>query len=269
MSKIEFQIPEKFIYSTKLSVREIDIAKGLHVSFATILDYVFEAHILFFKNLGFSVTDIEGNSLIFGNLSIIYQGEVLYGDFLEIEVTVDNFKEKACDEYFRITKNQGKDKVAIVKIFMLFFDYAARKTIPIPKSFLSKVQESMNGQLPSKQIDHYPNVLPIWKLAHKFTIDIYNFTKKFPDEEKDNLSLKIRKLAVALPLYINETESKKGDSEVLKYFKKTLSVIEELKYYLVLSNDLRFSDANFVIQELETLKKELKSYYQENWKREV
>lgn len=262
MSKMEIEVPEKFIFSTKLSVREIDIAKGLHVSFATILDYVFEAHILFFQHMGFTVTDIEGYSLIFANLSIIYQGEVLYGDELKIEVTVDNFKEKGCDEFFRITKDNGKKEVGLVKIFMLFFDYSTRKTVKIPPSFLESYNEKMNN-LPSRTLSSlYSGKNSVWKMAHQFVLEIYNFTKKFPPDEQDNLGIKCRKLAVSLPLYINETTQKKGDPESIKYYRKTVSVIEELKYYLVISHDLELGNSEQLVKKIEEIQEELRSLFQ-------
>lgn len=265
MSKMEIQLPEKFVFSTELDVREIDIAKGLHVSFATILDYVFEAHISFFEFLGFSVTDIEGYSLIFANLNINYLDEVLFNDRLKIEVTADNFKEKGCDEFFRITKDNGKKDVAVIKIFMLFFDYRTRKAVPIPPSFLESFKNKWEKteKPPISELD-ISQKNPLWKKSHQFVLDIYQFTKGFPPEEKDNLTQKCRKLSISIPFYINELSSKSDGTELLKLYGKFKLQLEELRYYLVMANDLKFGNSKKFINTLDELYLSIKETFHIN-----
>jgi len=262
MSKMEIHLPEKFVFSTELDVREIDIAKGLHVSFATILDYVFEAHISFFEFLGFSVTDIEGYSLIFANLSINYLDEVLFNDRVKIEVTVDNFKEKGCEEFFRITKDNGKKEVAVIKIFMLFFDYRTRKAVPIPASFLENFQKKLDAvEKPGVSELDISRRNPLWKKSHQFVLDIYQFTKNFPLEEKENLSLKCRKLSISIPFHINELSSKSERSELLKYYGKFKLQLEELRYYLLMANDLKFGNSKQYLHSLDDIYQSIKDSF--------
>ena len=52
MSRLEIKMPEFYPFKHEMKIRNTDIAKDNHVSFASILDIVFEAHLRFFKFLG-------------------------------------------------------------------------------------------------------------------------------------------------------------------------------------------------------------------------
>lgn len=135
MTDIQIEFPEKYHFSTELSIRKTDLALDIHVSFASILDLVMEAHLQFFQYLGFSVTDIYGKSIIFANAGILYQGELLYKDQVKIDVVLDNLGEKSFDLTFRLSKDQRKEKVALIKIRVLFFDYSIRRVVSVPEGF--------------------------------------------------------------------------------------------------------------------------------------
>lgn len=46
--------------------------------------------------------------------------------------------------------------------------------------------------------------LKVWEDAHKFTIDIYNIAKKFPNNEQYGLTSQIRRSAASIPTNIVE-----------------------------------------------------------------
>lgn len=46
--------------------------------------------------------------------------------------------------------------------------------------------------------------LKVWEDAHKFTVDIYNITQKFPNNEQYGLTSQIRRSASSIPTNIVE-----------------------------------------------------------------
>jgi four helix bundle protein len=248
MSQLEIKVPAQFPFYIEIPIRRIDLSLDLHVSFATILDLVMEAHLQFLQNYGFSPTDIYGKSVIFANASVIYQGELLSKDKVRIEVAPENFFEKGFDYIFRLTKQDGTIPVAQVKIRVLFFDYTVKKVsaVPIEFKFLFVTPKTQSNPVNS-------NNSMAWKEAHTLVIKIYNFTKNFPKEEADNLTARIRKSAISLPLCIMEGSTRKQKEDLSRFLGKCRGYIEEIKYYLILSQDLGYGNSNSLIEELESL----------------
>jgi hypothetical protein len=50
MSRLEIKMPDNYLFSHEMKIRTLDISKDLHVSFASILDIVFEGHIRFLSS---------------------------------------------------------------------------------------------------------------------------------------------------------------------------------------------------------------------------
>ena len=249
-------MPENYPFSHEMVIRKTDIAKDLHVSFASILDLVFEAHIRFFKFMDLDVVDVYGLSLIFADATVIYKGELFADDVVKIEVTANNFFDKGCDLYFHLTKNKGKDLVSDVKIRMLFYDYNSRKVSLCPPEFKKKVESLTGTYTPPLAVETSPTKhtdSPLWNSAHQFVIDIYRITGNYPAVERDHLVMRMRKAATSLPLSIVEAGRKKEKADILRAFGKTRGYLEELRYYLILSNDLGLVETKNELQNLDEL----------------
>lgn len=246
----KIEMPSHFPFSIEIPIRRIDLSLDVHVSFATILDIVMEAYLAFFSNYKYNVLDLKERSVIFANANIAYQGELLYKDIVKIDVAPDNFMEKAFDLNFRMTKNNETIPVAFIKIRVLFFDYSIKKVVPVPQEFKSHF---ITANTPDKQSLSIHNESVAWKEAHKLVIKIYNFTKNFPKEEIENLTGRIRKSATSLPLCIMEGINRKEKVELKKFLAKCRGYIEELRYYLILANDLQYANTNQLLTELEDL----------------
>jgi len=260
MSRLEIKMPENYLFSHEMKIRTLDISKDLHVSFASILDIVFEGHIRFFKFLGVEVTNVYGLSLIFADATVIYKGELLADDEVKIEVGVNNFFDKGCDLYFHLTKDKGKIPVSDVKIKMLFFDYNIRKVALVPPEFKEKIEKltSQKGSSLSTKTEVRHTESPLWNFSHQFVIDIYKLTANFPSSEKDHLVMRLRKAATSLPLSIVEAGRKKEKTDILKSFGRTRGYLEEIRYYLILSSDLGFVDSSSLLKDLDTLVEKIK-----------
>jgi four helix bundle protein len=246
----KIEMPTNYPFSIEIPIRRIDLSLDVHVSFATILDIVMEAYLAFFEHYKYNVLNLKEKSVIFANANIAYQGELLYKDAVKIDVAPDNFTEKAFDLNFRMTKNNETIPVAFIKIRVLFFDYSIKKVVSIPSEFKSLFEKENNTD---KQGLSVQNESLVWKEAHKLVVKIYNFTKNFPKDEIDNLTSRIRKSATSLPLCIMEGISRKEKEELKRFLAKCRGYIEELRYYLILANDLGYADTGQIINELNVL----------------
>ncbi|MCJ7812990.1 four helix bundle protein [bacterium] len=94
--------------------------------------------------------------------------------------------------------------------------------------------------------------LNVWQKAHKLVLDIYEITKKFPKEEKNELVSRMRKAAMDVPIKIAEGFMRRSPKDKISSYKATLQALEEVKYYLILSKDLEyFQGDNDVLQSTE------------------
>lgn len=141
MSRIKIELPEKFIFSTEISVRVYDVNFAGHLSNDSILSMVHEARIRFLKNWGYSEVDTAGTGIIMFDAALQYKSQSYHGDVLLFEVTVDNFIRNGCDFIFRITNKETGNEIARAKTGIAFFDYKMKKIVPVPEEFKSKVEQ--------------------------------------------------------------------------------------------------------------------------------
>ena len=216
----------------------------LHVSFASILDLVFEAHLQFFEYLGYSVTDIHGKSIIFANLNIQYQGELFYKDNVRVDVGLGNLQNKYFDLYFRLMKNNDIP-VAIVKIRVLCFDYSTRKVAEVPEPFREKFPEEVrvSENLPTPPptpSDLKWKDMEIRKLVQDLALKVYKFTEGFPPSEEENLVQKLRTNVVNLLSSLTQSYHNKLNSDKVKFIIRLEAGLKELEELMILSSNLGF-----------------------------
>jgi len=82
--------------------------------------------------------------------------------------------------------------------------------------------------------------LLVWQKAHETTKIIYELTCSFPSYEKFGLTNQIRRAAVSVPSNIVEGFRRKSLKDSLNFFNIAEASLEELKYQLLLSFDLKF-----------------------------
>lgn len=136
MVRTKLELPERFDFSTEISVRIENVNYGGHLGNDSLLSLVHEARLRFLGSHGFTEADVGGVGIIMVDTIVIYKSESFYGDILRFEVAVGNVGKAGCDFFFRITNiATGKD-VAHAKTGVVFFDYGARKVAPTPCEFL-------------------------------------------------------------------------------------------------------------------------------------
>jgi len=86
--------------------------------------------------------------------------------------------------------------------------------------------------------------LIVWQKAHQLVLEIYKVTKNFPREEIYGLTSQMRRSAISIPANIAEGFVKKGIKDKIRFFNIAQGSLEELKYYLLLSKDLKYYEKN-------------------------
>jgi four helix bundle protein len=88
--------------------------------------------------------------------------------------------------------------------------------------------------------------IQVWKKSHELVLEIYKYTKRFPQEEAYGLVSQMRRSAVSVPSNIAEGFKRKSPKEAVHFYNIAESSLEELKYQTLLSHDLNYmSDAEF------------------------
>ncbi|MFH1228733.1 MAG: four helix bundle protein [Planctomycetota bacterium] len=86
--------------------------------------------------------------------------------------------------------------------------------------------------------------LTVWQKAHQLVLRVYAITMSFPSDEKFGLVSQMRRAAVSVPANIVEGFKKRGKADKIKFYNIAQGSLEELRYYFILANDLKFT-ANY------------------------
>ncbi len=135
-----------FPFRTDLIVRRSDtrsatVVGGLfvsHVTYETLIPLVNEVFDMFLESYSWSKANIAGANIIIPKMEVEYKSEARAGDILEFGVGVSNLGKKSCELNVLVLHKNTKEEVANVKIFLIFYDYVAKKTLEIPESFRSR-----------------------------------------------------------------------------------------------------------------------------------
>lgn len=133
MARVKIDLPELLPFKTTLTIRVTDLNYGNHLANDAVLAFVHEARVLFLKSLGFSELDIAGVGLIMADTAIVYRSEGFLGDEILIEVGAGEISKVSFDLFYRLTKKETGQEVAIVKTGMVCFDYSSRKVTALPE----------------------------------------------------------------------------------------------------------------------------------------
>lgn len=149
MERVKLLMPQKFKFSTHLTIRITDLNYGGHVGNDKILSIVHEARQQFLFHYGYSELDFAGTSLIMADAAIEFKKELYYKDNIKISVCASNFDKLGFDLYYLLeVEKEGQWQMAgKVKTGMMCFDYGLNKKTSVPESAIKKLA----------QIDDSPN----------------------------------------------------------------------------------------------------------------
>lgn len=105
--------------------------------------------------------------------------------------------------------------------------------------------------------------LKVWQKAHELVIMIYKLTSKFPNDEKFGLSSQMRRAAISVASNIVEGFRRYFNKVSANFYDIADGSLEELKYQLLLSKDLKYlsdHEYNQAISLSEEVSKMLRSW---------
>jgi four helix bundle protein len=102
--------------------------------------------------------------------------------------------------------------------------------------------------------------LLVWKKAHSFVLAIYLLTKDFPKEELYGLTNQLRRAAVSIPANIAEGFGRFSKPEKIRFLNIAQGSLNEVKYFLILSEDLNYGNCYDLKAKAEEISKILDSY---------
>ncbi|MDR3642593.1 MAG: four helix bundle protein [Candidatus Doudnabacteria bacterium] len=79
-----------------------------------------------------------------------------------------------------------------------------------------------------------------WQKSHKLTLVVYELTAKFPKHELFGLVSQMRRCSVSVPSNIAEGYKRKSKNDSIHFYVIAESSLEELRYQLFLSRDLKY-----------------------------
>lgn len=82
--------------------------------------------------------------------------------------------------------------------------------------------------------------LKVWEDAHQFTIDIYNITKKFPNNEQYGLTSQIRRSSSSIPTNIVVGSGQLDNGNLIRFLGIAKGSAFETEYQLLLAKDLSY-----------------------------
>lgn len=91
-------------------------------------------------------------------------------------------------------------------------------------------------------------------------LGVYEYTKKFPKEEVYALTSQFRRAAISIAANISEGFTKRGIQDKIRMLNIAQGSLEECRYYIVLSNDLGYGEAEGLSELAEEISKLLNAY---------
>ena len=102
--------------------------------------------------------------------------------------------------------------------------------------------------------------LLVWQKAHRFVLEVYGFTVAFPKQETYGLSLQMRRAGVSIPANIAEGFRRRGKADKARFMNIAEGSVEECRYFLILTRDLGYGDAQKLSAMLEEVSRLLGAY---------
>lgn len=143
MPRVELELPERFQFVTEIPLRITDINYGGHLGNDALLSLLHEARVQFLRQYGFTEMNVDGRSIIMTDAVLVYRSEGFYGDVARIEIAVSNMQSHGCDFIYKVTNKETGKELARAKTGILFYDYAEKKILQVPKKFKSLFSSNM------------------------------------------------------------------------------------------------------------------------------
>jgi len=138
MGRVRISLPDDLDFTVELRVRVTDLNFANHLGNDALVSLLHEARSRFVEHHGWTERNIEGRSIVIGDLAAVYTAEACGGDVLRIEVGVADFRRAGCDILYRVVRTSDGVQIARAKTGIVFIDRTARKPVPVPPPFRAR-----------------------------------------------------------------------------------------------------------------------------------
>jgi four helix bundle protein len=113
---------------------------------------------------------------------------------------------------------------------------------------------------PERQVAKTFTDLIVWQKAHALVLLTYRMSQKFPRQEVYGLTSQLRRAVVSIPANIAEGFRKRGRADKARYFNIAEGSIDEVRYYLILAEDLGYAETDPALRKLDEVSRLLRAY---------
>lgn len=137
----------KYRFSITLPVRFSDLDAFGHVNNATFLTYLEEARLAYWVNLfSLDYTNITSLGLILADAKLSYKSPANLGECMRVWTRVASFGTKSFTIEYRIEEEQTGRLVVEGSTVVVMFDYAVKKSIPVPEHIKNRILQFEQGE---------------------------------------------------------------------------------------------------------------------------
>jgi len=142
MSRIQFELPDHFIFATDIQIYISHVNQGGHLDNAQLLTLVPEARVRFFKSLGYTEGNVAGYPIVVGDIVAQYKSEGFHGETMRVSMVPQDYNRYGFDLVYRMECLDSQREVARGKIGIVFIERGTRKVTAVPQEFLTRVNVS-------------------------------------------------------------------------------------------------------------------------------
>ncbi len=135
MARITIDMPTCMEFSMEMVVPIAFINRGNHLGNDSLVSCLNEARLAFMQDSYGDPYQIEGCTMINGDLAVVYKSEAFHAERLRIEVTASDPHRYGCDFLYRMSSVKDGRIIALAKTGMLLFDFERRCLHIAPDSF--------------------------------------------------------------------------------------------------------------------------------------
>jgi len=139
MPRIKLSEQDVYEFQSSIQVRPQDINYSGHMGNDNLISLVGTARAGLFHALGLSELDLgDGQTgIIITDMIVNYKAEAFMFDELLVDTHIDEVAEKRFRMFHRIRRDT--ELIALVETGFAAYNYAAKKTAPVPTSFLQRL----------------------------------------------------------------------------------------------------------------------------------
>ncbi len=141
MPRLQFDLPDRFVFATDIQIYISHVNQGGHLDNAQLLTLVSEARVRFFKSLGYRESKVAGFPIVVGDLVAQYKSEGFHGETMRVRMVPQDFNRYGFDLVYCMDCVDTAREVARGKIGIVFVDPQTRKVTPVPPDFLTQTAQ--------------------------------------------------------------------------------------------------------------------------------